>query len=214
MERGASARQLEGRAERSLDRQVNLMAARIRSGGSARRTPTWHTVLALLVAACAPAISTRTARRPDAELGRLRTFAVLPAPDASTPDVPSAMRPGPVAARLLHDAVEDALRERGYRESSRAPDFLVAYFAGLGDVQAVPAVPGAFSGWSRRLPGPVKDGGGGSVVIDVIDTRTRQLVWRGQGAATLPARADDASERVARTVRAVVGRFPRAASGR
>jgi hypothetical protein len=52
----------------------------------------------------------------------------------------------------------------------------------------------------------------GSVTIDVIDPRTMELVWRGQGVAAV---SDDPMRYAAeldRSVTAILGRFPQAST--
>jgi len=114
----------------------------------------------------------------------------------------------PVGRAIRTDIVQ-SFTGRGYGEWS-APDFLVAYYAGLGDVINVQAYPYGYTGMSKVGRVDIRDYPAGTVIVDVVDAKTQQLVWRGQGVAKIPNDPDLYARELAVTVHDVVAQFPRA----
>jgi len=111
--------------------------------------------------------------------------------------------------QAIHSDIVSSFEGRGYSESS-APDFLVAYYAGTGDIVSVKAYPYGYSGMSTGGRIDIRDYPAGTVIVDVVDAKTQQLVWRGQGTAKIPNDADLYSRQIAVTVRDVISQFPKA----
>ncbi len=172
--------------------------------------------LALTTAACASSIEVRTMVAPDAGLSALHTFRMLPGParrdgrPATGADDP--MIANSIANRALRERIVKSFEDRGYALDERRPDFGVAFYASAREKLDVGT-------WDYGYPFPprypaqvpmVMQYTEGSVVIDVINPSTRQLLWRGEGKAVL---TDDASENVkqlTKAAEAIVAKFPQA----
>jgi hypothetical protein len=179
------------------------------------------TALVPVLAACAAVPQIRTAVRPDGGVGEMRTFSILAAPrhigahgGANDP-----MLANSGANDALRSALIQGFASLGYALVDSSPDFAVAYYAATKDKLDImrwdygyPWWPRWWRGWGPRGPvGPMEatEYAPGTVVVDVIDSRTKELLWRGKGLASL---TDD--ERyvldLRKTAAAIVARFPRA----
>lgn len=176
-------------------------------------------VLLGATAACGPAVEVHTVVSPDASLTTLRTFHVLPAPRARAhvalpPDHP--MLDNSITNRTLRAAIVRGFEGRGYVSTDSNPDFTVAYYASARERLDVtywdygyPWRPRWWGVRGRARVGPVVTVyTEGTVIIDVIDAKTRDLLWRGRGVAVV---SDDEQQYLAdiqETVQAILDKFP------
>jgi hypothetical protein len=116
----------------------------------------------------------------DADFSQLRTFDWMPTP----PRRPSAPRLGNLfMQRRIREALERELTTKGYRNVSRDPDFLVAFFTAAEDRVAVQRI-NEYWGY-RRYRGRwvtrvhVDHYRLGTLIVDIVDPRGRELIWRG-----------------------------------
>ena len=189
---------------------------------------------------CAPRVAVRTTESPTADLGAFRTFHIL-APPARRPDAPALPQSDPmldnsITNRALRQDLRQALEARGYAPApTPRADFLVAYYAGTREkLDTTYWTPGPYrySYWGFRdrwawpyygYAGPapafarVAASTQGTVIVDLIDARTQQLAWRGQGVAAVSDDPTEYAKQLARAVDDVVKRLParseRAAGG-
>lgn len=187
-----------------------------------RTTALVTAAVVLTLAACAQTSQVHTAISPDADVGNLHTFSLLPAArhlgrsEASN----DPMRVNSGSNRAVRDALLQGFASRGYVAADSSPDFAVAYYATTQDKLDLMRWDYGYAWWPRwwrgwGLRGPVgpteaTEYESGTVVVDVIKPQTRELLWRGKGRARV---SDDerAYERdLQRTVSAIVARFPRA----
>src|SRR3989441_10464446 len=158
---------------------------------------------ALTLTACAGGISVHTALSPDASLHGLRTFRVQQTPQpkiagavASTNDP---MLVNSISNRALRTDLAGEFTGLGYIATDSNPDLCVAYYASTNQKLDVTYWdygygwrPGWWSGWGRRWgrgwggdwgmqTGPlVTQYTEGTVIVDVIDPKTKDLLWRAQ----------------------------------
>jgi uncharacterized protein (DUF924 family) len=154
---------------------------------------------------------------PDEDFSALRTFAWFPRETKIQAEL-AARYPKQYAA--ADRTIEKKLREKGYSNAARgAADFLVLYHLSLErklDTTTINApYTGGTSEWEvhRTVPTEqVVEYAEGTLVIDVLDNRTRRLVWRG----TARGRHDNVPQAhyVEQRVSEVLDRFPPPASGR
>lgn len=144
-----------------------------------------------------------------------------PPPAGSTPDHPIQPRgaPNPIMERRVHRIVEAELAARGLRPADAAPDILVACYPVFHDriVQTYTGMGPAW-GWGWR-PWDFGVAGGfvevqrfreGSLVLEMVDPRSSQVVWRAVAEGTLTGlrSAEDAEEQVTEAVRRMLAKFP------
>ena len=156
---------------------------------------------------------------PHARITDLRSFHVLSTP--LRPDRVLGRSPyDPMAAhsrvnRALSQAVARELVERGYVDTEWMPDFVVAIYASIDERLDLGAWPygytysprwwssGGVDEASARFPA-------GTVVVDVVDPETLDVLWRGAGTAILSADPLENARDVLAVATAIIDRFPRA----
>jgi hypothetical protein len=107
-----------------------------------------------------------------------RTYNWLPEPRAE--DI-GPLAENPANRTSIEDAVDWAMKNRGLRRDEANPDLLVAYYAGKKDA-IDPSVWGysySAAGSYKDEQGPPQSYKGGTLVIDLIDAKTKELMWRG-----------------------------------
>src|SRR2546422_4971812 len=181
-----------------------------------RLTPAFTTAVALTLAACTLVPQIRTVVSPDRGVGGLRTFTILPAPRhvGGTEGSTNPMADNSGANRALRDALREAFTRRGYAVADSSPDFAVAYYATSKDKLDImrwdygyPWWPRWWRGWGPRGPvGPMEatEYAPGTVVVDVIDPRTGELLWRGKGLAPVSDDEGAYELHLQETVRAIL----------
>lgn len=174
--------------------------------------------LAFVVAGCGSGFVVNTMVAPEANFSTQRTFRVLDAAvrrdGRPTTGADDPMVNNSIANRALRERISKAFSARGYVLVEREPDLAVAFYASAHETLDVTVWDYGFpvrSRWPRPVyQQTVTEVTEGRVVVDVIDPRTQELLWRGEGKARL---SDDPAENVkelARVAEEVVKKFPAA----
>lgn len=174
--------------------------------------------LALAVGGCASAIDVRTMVAPEADFTTQRTFRVLDAPvrrdGRPTTGADDPMVNNSIANRALRERITNAFVARGYSLVETDPDLAVAFYASAKEELDVSVWDYGYpirSRWPRpAYQQTITEVTEGSVVVDVIDPRTQELLWRAEGKVRL---SDDPAENVkelAKAAEQVVKKFPAA----
>ncbi|WP_420155667.1 DUF4136 domain-containing protein [Siphonobacter sp.] len=137
-----------------------------------------------------------------------------------------------IATQNLENAVESTLAEKGYQRDENNPDMLIGYHFFVEQKERTVSDPaplyGPYMGWGRwgwRGWGPAWYGWGsgrqshrekyeaGTVVLDIVDAKTRKLVWRGsvEKAVDNPTQI---SRQLERDVNKIVEKVPEEKSGK
>lgn len=137
-----------------------------------------------------------------AHFERYRTFAWR------TPRPGSAIVQNSLLDSRVKNDVTRELAARGMKEDTHGPDVYVTYHANARTYREV----GYFGGWRRPYwggPGMLYQYVEGSIVLDVVDAHTGQLVWRAYMDNTGSDLADVQSEKtVAKLVTQAFKQFP------
>jgi Domain of unknown function (DUF4136) len=185
-----------------------------------RPTPLLSLLALVIPAACAPGVQVRTAAAPDAHLTNLRTFIVMATPSrrarAGASDEVDPMLENSITYHALHADLISNFQEHGYVIDSAKPDFAVAAYASARQKLDVTQYDYGYPYWRYRWWGPldypeITQYTEGTVVIDVIDPKTKDLLWRGQGVASVSDDPQVYAKELAKTVAKIVDRFPPAA---
>jgi hypothetical protein len=185
-------------------------------------------------------ITVRTAAEPGATLTALHTFYVLTPPARSANAAPLAandpMLENSITNNALRADLAQALQSRGYALAPRqSADFDVAYYAGTREkfdttYWGPTFDPGwRYHYWGRRswawpysglgyVGGPYPGAAGmnvttyteGQVIVDVVDPRSQQLLWRGQGAEPVSTDPAQYARDLQNVVGAIIAKFPHA----
>ena len=170
-----------------------------------------------LLAACGSNINVRTASVPNFSLAGRSTFRLLPVPrrsDNAPLDQNDPMLTNSITNHALRDDIRRALESRGYRPADGGPaDFDIAVYAAAREVLDVRTYNYGYTwrGWPRQYT-EVTPYQRGTVLINLIDPATHQLLWRGQGVAAV---SDDPNEyigQLGKVVKAIVKKLPVAGS--
>ena len=142
-----------------------------------------------------------------------------------------------ITNRQLRNDLVQGFEGKGYALDSSNPDFQVAYYAGTKQKMDTtfwnpgPAYRYGYRGYGRRGSrfawawpwyssyspysayryGPiaqVQEYTQGCVIVDVIDPKTQELLWRGQGIANVSSDPAKYAKELAQSVNAVLKRFP------
>ena len=158
----------------------------------------------LLLAGCSQFAVTAT-KDPSANMTTFQRFAYIESAD------------DPWRRRLARDGldvvigneIDAALTAKGFQRAD-PPDFLVHFHVGIGsqaDVQAMARGLGYGYGWFNVT---VDDYREGTLVIAVIDAKSRMMVWRGTASArTMPTSSlQEKRERMREATAAILAKFP------
>lgn len=146
-----------------------------------------------------------------ADFNGYRTYAWGPADALPVSD--ERLRDNPFFVDDVHGAISRTLEDRGLRraEAERA-DLLVHYHAAITERVEVVSQPGRYRDCVAGDCRPTVNGyDAGTLVIDIIDTSRRQLVWRGWAEHRLEDMLDEPAQvrrRVDDAVRRIFETFP------
>lgn len=175
--------------------------------------------MACAVAACASsAVEVRTMTAPEASFTAFRTFRMLEGParrdgrpltGADDPMVNNS-----IANRAIRERLVRALEARGYARADSAADIAIAFYASTKEGFDISVWDYGYL-YPRRWPYAgvqrITEVTQGTVVVDVIDGRSQELLWRGQGTIRLSDDPVENVEELAKAAAAIVKRYPRAA---
>ena len=131
-----------------------------------------------------------------------RTFAWMARPEAVPADAAQAQQRNDLLDRRIRSAVEDEMAARNITQDPAAPGVLVVYHVGLQDKIQVTDYGYNYSpyywgyGGGRQLD--VYQYQEGTLIIDVIDAKTKNLVWRGTGTKVIESTSRSPEEMKAR----------------
>ncbi len=116
--------------------------------------------------------------------------------------------------KRIRKAVASEMTQKGLTEVEKAPDIYVAYSARVEDKQQVSpyynglGYPYGYGyGYYGRNYSPVTQYKAGTVVIDIIDARRKELAWRGTGQAQVNQNTIDEAESN-RIVNGILSTYP------
>ena len=182
-------------------------------------------ITAMIVTGCGPTLEVHNLPAPDAQLHGRVTFRVV---ERSMPM--DSMRPmqaaegqgngGTSGQRLqqfmlnnriidqkVREDISRAFAARGYIEDRERPDFEVFFSAEAVEVTDVDDSYNTYSHWYGYCC-DVDDYTEATVVIDVVDPRTGELLWRGGGETRVSDNPAKYSRQLARTIDAIVAKYP------
>lgn len=159
---------------------------------------------------------------PGEDFSDLRSFDWMPEP-ADAPRDPR-IAGNTLFQKQVRDAVTTALEAKGFQPTSTStPDFLVGYHASFDkrtSVQVLNNYYGYAPGWGwgygagyapYNYPSTyVYEYDEGTLIIDIVDADTRELVWRGSGTdeVNFSASPEKRKAQLNDTVNRVLGNFP------
>jgi hypothetical protein len=161
--------------------------------------------IVLCVSACAPVL-VKSFRHPGADLSRYRTYAWAADAPHSTGD--ARLDSNPFVDGAARRAINRALASRGLEESAAAPQLTLRYFISITQKLDLAGVDSTYLTCEECSPS-VYDAG--TMVIDVFDTDTRALLWRGWAEGTFDRVIDNQralEQRIDEVVAKIMARYP------
>jgi hypothetical protein len=156
-------------------------------------------LLALALLAACSSVSTNYDYDTSYDFSKLRSYRWA--------DIPSKADANPLVVQRVGAAVEAQLKAKGYLPAEGAPDFLVATYVGRQSRIQV-------TDWGYGYgPRAAWYGGGvdvyqyeeGSLIVDIVDARSKRLVWR--GTATSIVDPDATPEERTKRINEAVGKM-------
>ena len=147
--------------------------------------------LAAVTAGCLTLMPVGSHFQRGTDFTRYQTYAWGPADALPISD--QRLRENPYFVDDVHGAIDREFQDRGLRQATSEPaDLLVHYHAAVNSRLEVQSRVAQFRDCvGEACRGTVTDYDAGTLVIDVIDTRTQQLVWRGWAEHRLEDMLDD-----------------------
>lgn len=112
--------------------------------------------------------------------------------------------------RILR-AIDLELKAKGFTKSGN-PDFLISFFTeSREEINVYQNNYGYTWGWSPYYYGNqnrVTSNTEGTLYIDVIDAKTKQLIWQGMGQGYLETDVDKKSARISEIVHEIIAQYP------
>lgn len=168
--------------------------------------------------ACGNSIDVRTAAAPDFSLAGRYTFRILAVPQRAAggqlgPNDP--MLANSITNRALYADIKRAFERRGYRPAARgAPaDFNIAPYAAAREALDIQTYNYGYTwrGWPRQYT-QVTPYERGTVLIDIVDPRSHQLLWRGRGVTAVSDDPNEYMSQLSKVVHAIVKKLPPASA--
>jgi hypothetical protein len=168
-------------------------------------------LLLLVLGACSSKIPVHVDQSSLADFSPYQTYAWLAAPPE--PQAGEDETPVELFGWRMRSAVESGMRARGYALDGEAPDLLVTvrvmieeqYTNSYVEYWRYTQIGGSQNLFSAFSLGYEE----ATLVVEVFDARTRQLVWRGHTAVSMDA--EHRGDRAAASVTALMQTFPRGA---
>jgi hypothetical protein len=149
-----------------------------------------------------------------ADFTQYRTYAWMARTDALPADAAEAQRRSDLLDRRIRSAIDAEMKDRGFVEDAAAPDVLVIYHVGMQDKIQV-------TDWGYNYSPYYWGYGGrqvdvyqyqeGTLIIDVVDAGTKNLVWRGTGTKVIestPRTPEEMQARIDKIVDKIMQSFP------
>lgn len=175
----------------------------------------FSTILAM--SAC-NGVQVRTLVAPGADFSGRTTFRLMRAARQRGSDQLSTNDPmldNSITSRGIRAELRSALENKGYQYSDDNASMDVAYYASAHRRLDVRTWDYGY-GWRRFWGGrtEVDEYEEGSVVVDVVDPSSHELLWRGQGRAVVSTDPDEYARELAKAADAIIAKFPSARATR
>ncbi len=137
---------------------------------------------AVLLAAGCSSVSVSTDFDSKVDFAGLHTYSWIDTPQSTSANVQKELVMNSLVEGRVKNAVNEQLAAKGFKETTQDPDFLVAFHMGVQDKTDIQSWGYGYGYWGLG-------GGGvstvnyreGTLILDFIDPKTKDLIWRGVG---------------------------------
>jgi len=168
---------------------------------------------ALLIAGCGSGISVTHDHDSSADFTALKSFAWLQMPANAVGSTKAAIERNGLLDKRIKTAVNSQLQAQGYEMDEANPDFVLMYHTGVDDKIDV-----TDWGYGYGYASPYWGGRNvsvyqykqGTLILDIIRSSDKQLIWRGQAQATLNENnsPEEREARLGEAVAKILAEFP------
>ena len=142
-------------------------------------------------------------KSPNANLAQYRTFAWMPTTEAYPKQLAFERSP---AGQVVKNQIGNDLAAKGLSEVAANPDFLIAYHTKL--EQKTDVTDWGYGGFYWGGPVSVDQYTQGTLFIDFIDPKTKEVIWRGTATAIVDNPDMPNTHKLAGAVDKVMKRYP------
>ena len=174
-------------------------------------------LVALVGSACSPSVTYNSDYDPTADFSNLRTYQWAERTPSGDDD-PRVYND--ITMRKVRHAADLALQDIGMREVGQNPDVLVAWHGAINGKMSLQTVSSNYGyGWGWYGPGYggmgssttyVNEWDEGTLIIDIIDAKRNELMWRGSAQAELKKQQspEEGQEELNEVVAKILEPFP------
>jgi len=112
----------------------------------------------------------------DVDFTSLKTFDWMPDPGGALGSMQEVMTSSSLIEKRIKEAVDTQLAAKGLRLVEKSPDFRVVYYLSVKE---------KLRDWGITYDGRVREIQQGTLVIDFVDPRSMEIIWRGVARRTL-----------------------------
>ena len=166
---------------------------------------------AVLLAAGCSSVSVSHDFDSQVDFANLRTYSWITAPESTSESVQKELQTNSLIESRVKKAVNRQLAVKGLRETTQDPDFLVAFHTGVQDKTDVQSWGYGYGYWGMR-------GGGvstihyqeGTLILDFIDPKSDNLIWRGVGKKVVSERTtpEKSEKEINTAVEQILKKYP------
>ena len=151
----------------------------------------------------------------DANFAAYKTYGWLAVPTDAVGSVKAAIERNSLLDKRIKESVNRQMAAKGYTQDANNPDFVMLYHTGAEDKINVTDWgygygPYGYGGWYGGGGVDVTQYREGTLILDVIDTKAKQLVWRGFATAALnpDAPMEKRERKLDEVITQVLAKFP------
>jgi hypothetical protein len=148
----------------------------------------------------------------DTNFAALKTYAWMAAPTNATGSVQAALQRNSLLDKRIKESADRQLAGKGYTKEANNPDFLVLYHVGAEDKINVTDWGYGYGRYGARFGRGVEvyQYKEGTLILDIVEAKSKQLVWRGFAAGTLDPNASMATrqKRLDEVMTKIFAEFP------
>jgi len=170
-------------------------------------------LLAVFLAGCGSDISVNYDYDIDAPFSEYKSYAWIERDEAAINTSPSGIPNSRLIESRIKSAIDAQLLKKGFTENNTSPDVLIVYHTGIQDRINVTdwgySYGGYYGGWGGRAI-DVYQYQQGTLVIDMIELSSKELVWRGWAQGTVDQRTtpDEIDYKITTAVKKVFSKYP------
>ncbi len=173
--------------------------------------------LMVLALGCASSIDVKHDYDKSQHFSALKTYDWFPEPTIIPGNARTAMQRSGLVAKRITDAVDSQLSAKGLTKDSRNPSFLIIKHIGLDDKINVTDYGYSYGAYGRYYGGAwggrnidVYQYTEGTLILDFIDPKTKQLIWRGCAIGTVDPNKtrEEREKRLNKAIAKIMAKFP------